>query len=107
MSRRVDKAVDGFCHLLRLIEIIEVAGIRDPLDLNIGALRSNIGKYRFWLGRVAVGLELKHWEGEVVLTDFTDGSIQVPVLLQKVSREPHHLHPGGRIRTPDNPDPAG
>jgi hypothetical protein len=78
--------VDSVCYLGGLIEVVEVAGVRDPFHLNIGAFRRNIRKDGWRLGRVAVGLQLQHRKGEIVFADFVDGGVEVPVAAQEIFR---------------------
>jgi hypothetical protein len=62
----VDEAVDGIRHLFRLVEIGEVAGVRDPFHLDVGALGRHICEALGWLVRIAVGLELSYRKAGVI-----------------------------------------
>ena len=75
----MDKAVNRVGHLLRLVKVVKVAGVRDPLYLDERALGRYVGKNGFRLGRVAVGLQLQHPEGEIVLANFSNGGCQIPI----------------------------
>ena len=82
----MDESVDRLGHLGGLIEVVEVAGPFHPFDPNIGTLCRHICKNGWRLCRVAVGLQLEHREGKVVLADFADSGVDVPVSPQKIFR---------------------
>jgi hypothetical protein len=78
------KSVDRVSHLGWLIEIIEVTGVGDPFDLDVGAFYRNVCKDGRRLSRVAVGLQLQHPEGEIVLADLANRRVQVPVAVFEI-----------------------